>query len=137
MSHVVITGGSGGGAPNRLEINTLIQPANQDLFSLYIQALSKFPVRFLLPLNRFIDSQTDAIANTSQDNPFSQFGIGGIHGLPYVQWEGAGGTQPVQGSDWGGYCTHGSVLFPSWHRPYVALYEVGLISQSQSIPSQY
>ena len=23
-----------------------------------------------------------------------------------------------------GYCTHGTVLFPTWHRPYVALFEV-------------
>ena len=43
MSHFVITGGTGGttagaAAPNRLEINTLIQ--NQEQFSLYIQALS-------------------------------------------------------------------------------------------------
>jgi len=60
---------------------------------------------------------------TSQSNSLSHFSISGIHGLPYVQWEGAGGTRPVQGS-WGGYCTHGSVLFPTWHRPYIALYEV-------------
>ena len=64
----------------------------------------------------------------SQDNFVSHFGIGGIHGLPYVQWDGAGGTQPVSGSQWDGYCTHGSMLFPTWHRPYVALYEVRMIS---------
>lgn len=23
-----------------------------------------------------------------------------------------------------GYCTHGSILFPTWHRPYLALFEV-------------
>ena len=62
--------------------------------------------------------------NASQSDQTSHFGIGGIHGLPYVQWEGAGGTHPVKGSQWGGYCTHGCVLFPTWHRPYVALYEV-------------
>jgi tyrosinase len=62
--------------------------------------------------------------NTPQSDQLSQFGIGGIHGLPYVQWEGSGGNRPVQGSQWGGYCTHGNVLFPTWHRPYVALYEV-------------
>lgn len=48
MSHFVITGGTGGttagaAAPNRLEINTLIQNPKQ--FSLYIQALSKTPSR--------------------------------------------------------------------------------------------
>jgi hypothetical protein len=61
---------------------------------------------------------------TPQNNSISHFSIGGIHGLPYVEWEGAGGANPVKGSQWGGYCTHGCVLFPTWHRPYVALYEV-------------
>ncbi len=49
--------------------------------------------------------------------------------MPFVSWEGAGGNRPVQGSGWGGYCTHGNVLFPTWHRPYVALYEVGVVSR--------
>ncbi len=64
--------------------------------------------------------------DTPQSKSLSHFGIGGIHGLPFVPWEGVGGS-PVEGSGWSGYCTHGNVLFPTWHRPYVALYEVGLI----------
>jgi tyrosinase len=125
MSHVIISGGStpGGGTPNRLEINTLIQ--DQVQFSLYIQALSKLLFwTYLLP-NRFIDGRTDAMFARPSSDPLSHFSIGGIHGLPYVQWEGAGGTSPVPGTGWDGYCTHGSYLFPTWHRPYVALYEVG------------
>ncbi|KAI9508872.1 photo-regulated tyrosinase [Russula earlei] len=102
MSHLIITGATGGqtqgaAAPNRLEINDFIK--NQDQFSLYVQALTR-------------------MYTTSQTNPLSHFAISGIHGLPYVQWEGAGGNRPVQGSQWGGYCTHGSVLFPTWHRPF-------------------
>ncbi|KAH9986652.1 tyrosinase [Russula vinacea] len=121
MSHVIITGAQGGQtqgavAPNRLEINDLIK--NQDLFSLYIQALT-------------------ALFETSQSNQLSHFGVGGIHGLPYVQWEGSGGTSPVHGSQWGGYCTHGSVLFPTWHRPYVALYEQLLQQNALNIAKQY
>lgn len=34
-----------------------------------------------------------------------------------------GGDKPVAGSNWGGYCRHGSQLFPTWHRPYVMLIE--------------
>jgi hypothetical protein len=26
-------------------------------------------------------------------------------------------------SQWGGYCWHGSQLFPTWHRPYMMLIE--------------
>jgi len=60
---------------------------------------------------------------TSEDDYQSFFQVGGIHGLPYTAWDGALSTK---GGDRGpgGYCTHGSVLFPTWHRPYVALYEV-------------
>lgn len=44
----------------------------------------------------------------------------GIHGYPTIEWDNAPGNPA-----WGwGYCTHDSVLFPTWHRPYVALYEV-------------
>jgi tyrosinase len=46
----------------------------------------------------------------------------GIHGMPYVTWDGSkGSTDP---GEWGGYCTHASILFPTWHRLYVALIEV-------------
>lgn len=33
------------------------------------------------------------------------------------------GDAQVDGSDWGGYCRHGSQLFPTWHRPYMMLIE--------------
>jgi tyrosinase len=58
-----------------------------------------------------------------QDDPLSHFGVGGIHGLPYERWEGSGNATGEPDS-FGGYCSHGDVLFPTWHRPYVALHEV-------------
>lgn len=62
---------------------------------------------------------------STQSDFQSFFQIGGIHGLPNKPWDGAVGSQPWDpNSQWGGYCTHGSVLFPTWHRPYVMLYEV-------------
>jgi len=52
---------------------------------------------------------------------------GGIHGLPYERWPGdplvsaknAGETP----DEWKGYCSHASVLFPTWHRPSLLLLE--------------
>lgn len=44
----------------------------------------------------------------------------GIHGLPYKAWDGVTGTQQ------NGYCEHGSIIFPLWHRPYLALFEVNI-----------
>ncbi|KAI0297678.1 photo-regulated tyrosinase [Russula brevipes] len=121
MARPIITGATGGqtqgaAAPNRLEINDLIK--NTESFSLYIQAITE-------------------MYNTPQSDQLSHFGIGGIHGLPYVQWGDAGDTQPVDGSDWGGYCTHGNVLFPPWHRPYVALYEQVLQRHALDIANRY
>ena len=38
----------------------------------------------------------------------------------------AGGSTPFDpdSDQWGGYCTHGLVLFRTWHQPYVLLYKV-------------
>ena len=49
-------------------------------------------------------------------DPRSFFVLGGYHGEPF---RGAGWGNS---SFWGGYCHHGNVLFPIWHRIYV--YEV-------------
>lgn len=48
----------------------------------------------------------------------------GIHGRPYKSW---GGSQPNNPSGWQGYCTHSSILFCPWHRPYLSLFEVSSV----------
>jgi tyrosinase len=52
----------------------------------------------------------------------SFFIIGGYHGEPF---RGPGATDPQW---WGGYCQHGTVLFPSWHRAYLYRLEEALRS---------
>ena len=52
----------------------------------------------------------------------SFFMIGGFHGEPF---RGPGAQTP---SWWGGYCQHGTVLFPSWHRAYLYRLENALRS---------
>ena len=56
------------------------------------------------------------------DDPNSFFMIGGFHGEPF---RGAGWGN---GSYWGGYCNHGNVLFPTWHRAYLVRLEEALQS---------
>lgn len=53
------------------------------------------------------------IKDLPPDNPDSFFVIGGYHGEPFrgAGWGNSG--------FWGGYCNHGNVLFPSWHRAYL------------------
>jgi tyrosinase len=45
----------------------------------------------------------------------------GIHGVPFIPYNN---VQPKRGLENNGYCAHASVLFPTWHRPYVAMIEV-------------
>jgi len=52
----------------------------------------------------------------------SFFMIGGFHGEPF---RGPGAQTP---SWWGGYCQHGTVLFPTWHRAYLYRLENALRS---------
>ena len=56
------------------------------------------------------------------DNPDSFSLISGFHGMP---WRGLGAEDPTW---WGGYCWHGSVLFPTWHRAYLLRLENALRS---------
>src|SRR5215217_682955 len=58
------------------------------------------------------------------DDPRSFFMLGGFHGEPF---RGAGWGSSAY---WGGYCNHGNVLFPTWHRVYLVKLEEAL----QSIP---
>ncbi|KAF7537431.1 hypothetical protein G7054_g3742 [Neopestalotiopsis clavispora] len=50
----------------------------------------------------------------------SWFQIAGIHGKPFVAWD----EEPQRGATPNrGYCTHNSILFSTWHRPYLLLWE--------------
>ncbi|EED13327.1 tyrosinase [Talaromyces stipitatus ATCC 10500] len=111
-----ITGISGG-----VNYDTGERPARRDLrdlqssgaaFDLYIQALAQFQS----------DDQSDFV---------SYYEIAGIHGYPYQSWDG------VEGQFITGYCSHGSPIFPTWHRPYLALFEQRIWQFAQSIANAY
>lgn len=68
-------------------------------------------------------------------NDFSYPSIAGIHGQPYVEW-GSSGPE-TSDTQFGGYCTHGSVLFPTWHRVYTLLFEQALFAKANEIAKQY
>lgn len=56
------------------------------------------------------------------EDPRSFFKLGGFHGEPF---RGAGWGNSAY---WGGYCNHGNVLFPTWHRVYLLKLEDALRS---------
>lgn len=45
----------------------------------------------------------------------------GVHGAPFQPYNG---VMPYARNVQSGYCMHSSVLFPTWHRPYLSLFEV-------------
>ena len=90
-----------GERPVRQNINDL--QSSGPAFDLYILALQQ-------------------MEQQSQNSELSYYQVAGIHGLPYVEWDG------VSGQNQRGYCTHESILFPAWHRPYLALFEVRYIT---------
>ncbi|KAK6347489.1 hypothetical protein TWF718_005330 [Orbilia javanica] len=57
-------------------------------------------------------------------DPNSFFTIAGYHGEPF---RGPGATSTSLGW-WGGFCNHGNILFPTWHRAYVLRIEDALRS---------
>ncbi|TLD26588.1 hypothetical protein PspLS_04810 [Pyricularia sp. CBS 133598] len=69
-----------------------------------------------------------------QDEAISFYQIAGIHGVPFVEWNG---VQATPGNELAGYCLHENTLFPTWHRPYLALYEQILYNHIQQIASWY
>jgi len=66
------------------------------------------------------------------EEKLSYFQVAGIHGSPELPWDGAPAPQRAPKADipgenpFGGYCHHNTVAFPTWHRPYMLLYEVWL-----------
>ncbi|CAM1500554.1 Fc.00g097160.m01.CDS01 [Cosmosporella sp. VM-42] len=86
----------------------------------YVEGL---PTIFVLALERFKLKPVN--------EKLSYFQVAGIHGYPEVAWDNA--PAPKQDPDptkvkpgdqpFGGYCNHNGLNFPTWHRPYMALFE--------------
>ena len=103
---------NGTGLVPRLEIRQLQQNTIQ--WNLYLLALSQFQ-------------------SMNQSTTSSYYQIAGIHGRPFVPWDS---VQFAPGRT-GGYCTHSSILFPIWHRPYVAIYEQVLWGIVQDVAATF
>ncbi|OCK73056.1 Di-copper centre-containing protein [Lepidopterella palustris CBS 459.81] len=106
---IAVTGITGSVYP-RLEIRTLAN--NADQWNLYLLGMQRFQA-------------------VDQSDPLSYYQIAGIHGRPYVPWNG------VQGVNQGGMCPHVSNLFWTWHRPYLALFEQVWYSHVQEVVNSF
>ncbi|KAH7009810.1 tyrosinase [Ilyonectria destructans] len=110
----VKVGVSSTNVPIRKNINDL-QSAGGPQWSLYIRSL----------INMYKEDAS---------NQLSFFQVAGIHGKPYVEWNGAGKSTS---NGWMGYCPHGENLFLPWHRPYLALYEQRLVATAVKLANGY
>lgn len=116
ISSYPITGIRVGGVAARKEVNSwAANPLNRVQVSLFIQAMTKFQ------------------AMTFQDQ-LSYFRIAGIHGLPATSWDNDLNPLDASASYKDGkyaptentrqfYCPHNSLIFPTWHRAYMLLFE--------------
>jgi len=82
---------------------------------------------FVLGLQRF--------QAMSESDRMSYYQIAGIHGVPRQDWDGVGQCSSCSGTD--GYCTHDSVLFPAWHRAYLALFEQQFMAVVNQLANEY
>jgi len=51
----------------------------------------------------------------------------GIHGLPLQSWP----SNAAAKEDW--YCAHGKATFPTWHTPYMLLYEQRIYEEMRAL----
>lgn len=107
-----ITGFQGGGIQPRLEIRTLAQEPYH--WNIFLLGLAKFQAM-----------------DISDDQSYHQ--IAGIHGASWGAWDN---DSACDGCESSGYCPHHSTLFPTWHRPYLALFEVS-INQDEREQERY
>jgi tyrosinase len=86
-----------------------------------IRSLTKIEMDTLIRAWGIIEN-TPPDPDDGTDNPKTKsfFNIAGFHGEPF---RGAGYNNPQW---WGGYCHHGNVLFPTWHRAYLLCLENAL-----------
>ncbi|KAG8158071.1 hypothetical protein KVR01_011832 [Diaporthe batatas] len=110
----------GGKPAQRLPID-VFRIQHEFAFALYVKALSAW--------------QKNGNEKFDQDNVngTSYFQVSGVHGVPYVAWQKDPTTEVAANV---GYCTHRSVLFIPWHRPYMMLYEQIIFAYAQEIVSK-
>jgi len=115
-STIGVTGVPNNGVQTRMELRTM-QRNNPDMFNIYLLGLQDFK-------------------SATQSDSLSYYQIAGIHGRPYIPWDGVS-SSGGSGGYGGGYCTHTSNLFLPWHRPYLAVYEQALYTHLQTVAARF
>ncbi|KAF2753869.1 Di-copper centre-containing protein [Pseudovirgaria hyperparasitica] len=78
----------------------------------------------------------EKLKRVDKDDPLSYFQLAGIHGVPYrTPWPRTATKEELDVSKGAlrGFCTHTSIIFLTWHRPYLALFESALHRHVQDV----
>ena len=75
----------------------------------------------------------ERMQTTSTNQPLSFYQIGGIHGTNFAWDNDTNGGGSINY----GYCRHADRLFPTWHRPYLSLYEKTLYDLATQIVAEF
>ena len=94
------------GVVPRLDVDVMLM-TQPDTFNLFLLAL-----RVL---------QNDGLSKDKN----GYYELASIHGLPKGLWDGVKPTKDPSNESFG-YCAHSRLVFPTWHRPYLAQYEQAL-----------
>ncbi|PWW73062.1 tyrosinase [Tuber magnatum] len=90
----------------------------------------KDPLQWNLFLQAMINFQSQG---EDTHSPLGYYQVAGIHGTPYVAW-----LEEVDADDRAGdYCTHGTALFLTWHRPYLLLLEQRIVEEALTIAKSF
>lgn len=100
QNYVRLEGGKGNAVQPRLEVRQL-KNQQPDQWNIFLVALDYWM--------------------TQSTGEAGYYGISTIHGVPRQNYADVAQCSTCAGAD--GYCPHDSVLFPAWHRAYVALFE--------------
>ncbi|KAF2762779.1 Di-copper centre-containing protein [Pseudovirgaria hyperparasitica] len=112
QNFLAVTGATVGGTQPRIEIRDL--KSQPEAWNLFLLAWARFQAM-------------------DQNARSSYYQIAGIHGQPNVAWDGVQSTGVTNA----GYCLHGSNLFGTWHKPYLALFEQVLSLRAREIAAEF
>eukprot|EP00877_Chromochloris_zofingiensis_P011919 jgi/Chrzof1/6981/Cz02g06130.t1 len=72
--------------------------------------------------------------NQPSSSLLSWFQVAGIHGMPYVSYNGSFAADSPKDT---GYCMHGSTIFFPWHRPYLAHLDKALVAAGKRMAARF
>lgn len=112
-SSIIMTGVVNGDVGYRREIYELRK--DEDAWNIYPLGRSRF---------QSIDGR----------EPMSFYQLSAIHGQPCVTWYN---NEPCSDCTMVGYRSHQSILFPTWHRAYLAPFEQSLVDSAMAVAEQF